>query len=309
MSIKRPVTHLTIVALLAATVLLASGRADAGEEAVTAQNAGQTLNGRLTLAEGKGLGDGVVLITHGTLAHNGVEAIRGAQAALQERGVNSLAITLSLGLDKRTGLYDCAVPHRHKHEDALDEIGVWLGWLKGRGAKNIVLMGHSRGGNQTARFTAERPNGLVTRVVLLAPQVWDAEARLTSYERAYGTPLQPLLDRAQALVAAGKGGEMLKNTGFIYCPGAEVSAAAFVSYYQNDARMHTPALIPKIAVPILVIAASEDQVVKGLPEAVASLVDGEKVAFILVDGADHNFLDFYIEDVADAIVEFAFPGS
>jgi len=307
MFIKRNLSQLIIAAFVSATMFLAPAPGHAGEDAVTVKYDGATLNGRLATADGKGVKDGVVLITHGTLAHNGMEVIKAVQAGLQERGINSLAITLSLGLDKRTGMYDCKVPHRHKHEDALDEIGVWLGWLKARGATNITLMGHSRGGNQTAWFAVERPDAAVKRVILLAPQTWAKKDRLAGYERAYKTPLQPILDKTAALVAQGKGDEMLKDTGFIYCPGAEVSARAFVSYYKDEPRMHTPTLLPRIGVPVLVIAASKDQVVKGLAEAVEPLADGDKIKLVVIEDAGHTFLDFFAEDVADAVTEFVSP--
>jgi dienelactone hydrolase len=106
------------------------------------------------------------------------------------------------------------------------------------------------------------------------------------------------------MVNAGQGQDMINDIGFIYCPGATASAEAFVSYYTPDPRMHTPNLIPKIKVPVLVVAATEDQVVKGLPEAMAPLVEAGAAQMKIVNGADHYFLDFFIEDVSDAVHEF-----
>ena len=51
-------------------------------------------------------------------------------------------------------MYDCATPHTHRHADAVEEIGAWLGWLQSQGVAKVALLGHSRGGNQTARFAA-----------------------------------------------------------------------------------------------------------------------------------------------------------
>ncbi|NIR31732.1 MAG: alpha/beta hydrolase, partial [Gammaproteobacteria bacterium] len=48
-------------------------------------------------------------------------------------------------------------------------IGLWLDWLKSRGARRVTLFGHSRGGAQTALYAAENDHELVEAVVLLAP--------------------------------------------------------------------------------------------------------------------------------------------
>jgi pimeloyl-ACP methyl ester carboxylesterase len=293
------------LALVVCVLAVSSGaESRAADEQVTLQHQGLTLNGRLLVADGKTLADnGAVLLTHGTLAHNGMELIETMQTALAERGLNSLALTLSLGLDARTGMYDCAVPHRHKHEDALDEIGLWLDWLKAQGASEITLMGHSRGGNQTAWFAAERMDPAIKTVALLAPATSDRQKEVTAFESRFGTPLQPILDKASALVAAGKGDTMMEVPGLLYCEAPEVSAATFASYYEVEPRKHTPALLPKIGVPVLVIAGSEDDVVADLPEAVEPIANGETIMLTVIDGADHFFLDFFAEDAADAVDE------
>lgn len=265
---------------------------------------GLTLNGHLTLAPGKSVKDGVVLITHGTLAHGRMELIQALQPALAERGLSSLALTLSLGLDKRTGMYDCAVPHRHRHQDAMDEIGAWLGWLKGQGASKVALLGHSRGGNQTAWYAADRPDPLVSKVVLLAPQTWDEAAAKAEFQARHGKNLDKPLAEARKLVKAGKAEGLMKGAGLLYCPGATVSAASFTGYYEPDRRLHTPNLLKKIKAPVLVIAAEADEVVKGLPEAVTPLADGKKLRLAVMPKADHMFRDFAVDDAADAVKDF-----
>lgn len=268
-----------------------------------------TLNGQLDLASGKSLKDGVVLIVHGTLAHNAMDMLTNLRQVLNDRGLNTLAINLSLGIDDRHGMYDCKTPHRHRHLDALDEIGAWMDWLKGQGSGPVVLFGHSRGGNQAARFAAERGHGLLNKLVLLAPATWDGGKTAAGFEKSYGRPLAPDLEAAQAMVKAGKGKDMMAKPGLLYCPDAQVSALSFDSYYSPDPRFDTPSILGDIKVPILVVAGSNDTVIKDLPAKMADKADGKRITFQVVDGADHFFLDLFAEDVADHMEAFLGGGT
>ena len=102
-------------------------------EEIKLQQGGITLNANLEQAEDSWPTGPVVLLTHGTLAHNGMEIIATLQQLLRDNGVSSLALSLGLGLSDRHGMYDCQTPHTHHHTDALDEIGYWLAWLKSQG--------------------------------------------------------------------------------------------------------------------------------------------------------------------------------
>ena len=186
-----------------------------------------TLNANLELAEGKTIQDRTILITHGTLTHSKHSIIVQLQELFAENELNSLAINLSLGVDKRHGMYDCATTHKHKHTDALHEISTWLGWLKEKGTKEISLLGHSRGGNQTAWFAAEHDDPIIKQVILLAPQIWNTETASKEYKEKYGKNLKPILKKAQALVKEGKQGEILEGVDFIYCKNTNVSAESF----------------------------------------------------------------------------------
>ena len=263
---------------------------------------GITLNANLELAAGKTIADGVILITHAGLAHRGMELYVYLQRLFKERGYNTLAINLSLGLNNRHGMYDCQVTHRHRYTDAADEIGAWVDWLQKQGVKRVVLLGHSRGGAETALYAAEQDNPVVQAVVLLAPDTRETNDA-AAYQRSYKKPLAPLLEKAQKLVKEGQGGTVLEHTDLLYCPDTSVTADTFVSYYGPDPRLDTAYLIPKIRKPTLVVIAGSDEVVFN-DQKFAPLADGTRVQIKLIEGAGHFFRDLNADDAVDVISVF-----
>lgn len=297
MKTKTLVRYLCTVGLCFATATIEA-------KDVTLQHRGLTLNANLALAADKKIADGVILITHGGLAHRDMEIITYVQNLLvKEKGYSTLAINLSLGLDNRHGMYDCKTTHRHRNDDAAEEIGVWVDWLKKQGAKRVALLGHSRGGAQTALYAAERDDKLVKAVVLMAPAIRE-NTNAAGYQQRYGKPLAPVLEKAQKLVKAGKGGTVLEHIDMLNCSDASVTADSFVSYYGNELRLDTPTLITKIHKPLLVVVAASDEVVVGLEKKVTPLVDGKRVQMKIVEGSGHFFRDLYADDAVDAIDVF-----
>ncbi|MEK9671423.1 MAG: alpha/beta hydrolase [Rhodospirillaceae bacterium] len=300
---------LSILYVTLATALLIGAAAAAKAEEVKLKHGRLTLNAELDMAAGKALSQGVVMIIHGTLAHNAMDTLANLRSVLKERGFNTLAVNLSLAVDDRHGMYDCKIAHKHKHTDALDEIGVWLDWLKSKGAGPVMLFGHSRGGNQVTRFTVERGHQLINRLALLAPATDDPARAAAGFERQHKQPLAEVLGKAEAMAMAGKGADMMAKTGLLYCPDAVATADSFISYYAPDPRRDTPSLIGKVEVPVLIMAGSADTVVPDLPQKMKGKADGKRVLFKVVDGADHFFLDLFAEDVGDAMKSFHAAGS
>ncbi len=264
---------------------------------------GKVALGDLVIPEGASLKGGVLLITHGTLAHKDMELIESLQAALAERGVTTLAHSLTFNQDRRTGMYDCKRPHKHAHEDAVDEIGAWVQWLKQQGAGKISQLGHSRGGNQVAWFAARK--GGVEKVVLLAPALGLLGRTAASIlKRRNGADILPHLKKAKALNSQGKGEELINVPGFIYCKNGKATARAIASYYGEDTRRNAIANLGKIKVSVLVIAGSKDSAVPDVPKRIKPIADGEKLRLKVIEDATHMFLDFFAEDVADLVAAF-----
>lgn len=259
-----------------------------------------TLLGNLELAEGKTLADGVLLMVHGTLGHHGMETIKSLQKNLKARGVNTLAVTLSLGIDRRKGAFDCNQPMRHRHEDALEEIAAWIDWLKNEGAGDIWLFGHSRGGNQAALYMARKKDPRVKRLVLLAPMTYKATRAAAKYKERFGVPLAPVLRQATNMTRAGKQGFM-EVPGILYCKDARATPESFLSYHRPSRHYDTPTVLPMVQVPVLVLAGAEDELFPDLLPAMRPLAKEVHIELKVIADADHFFRDFASEDAADAI--------
>ena len=278
-------------------------------EPVTTEYLGLDVTGNLELAPGKALAThGAVLIVHGSLAHHRMEVIAALQANLKARGLNSLAITLSLGINRRQGMFDCKLEHDHRHGDAADEIIAWVEWLQGRGATSVTVLGHSRGASQAALALVERADVGVGRLILAAPLYQGFAEIAERYQQEVGQPLAPLLTRARKMIEDGDGDTLLDVPGFLYCRPARVTAAAFHDYYAADPQQDVLKLMTEINTPTLIVLAGDDKVVPTLSAAVSEAQKvawrGRRVSVMTVEGADHFFRDLFGEDLADHVAAF-----
>lgn len=284
-------------------VAMLSGPASADEVAIEVQ--GLTVFGNMEIAPGKSLkSDGVVLLLHDTIAHGRMEILSALQELLRERGHNSLSITLSLGLNERRGLFNCALEQDHREEDAAVEIESWVQWLKGQGVSDITLVGHGRGGNQVAIYAAKSPHKAVKRLVLIAPIADTSATMEQQFTLRFRQPLQPILARAQNLVDEGQATALLVDVPFLVCNTAKVTAAAFVNYYGANQNLYTPSLLPHINMPILVAVGDLDPLSSEIIPAVEGIPGADKITLATIPGADNFFRDLAAEDLAKRISGF-----
>lgn len=268
-------------------------------EEVIMKSGSLTLNAELSVASDAITDGPMVLILHGTLAHNQMEIIATLQELLADEGINSLAPNLSLGVDNRHGAYDCETDHVHKHEDAQTELGLWADWLQNQGVEQVLIAGHSRGGSQVAAYT-QNAHEIIKGQILIAPSDSTAEGRATGYEKRYMVPLASKVAEAKALAADAW---MPKHTSFIYClRGGEVSAGSFLSYYSPQQSLNTVELLQGQALPTIIVAGTADKVVANLPAQVEA-ADLPQVRFEILEDADHYFRDLYADEVLEFMLE------
>jgi pimeloyl-ACP methyl ester carboxylesterase len=275
-------------ALFFAALALAAGPVLAAAEPVQIKPSLTRLNGNLELPEGTKLaGENIVVLVHGTLSHDRQETIAALQKNLRDRGVASLAITLSLGIDDRQGPRSCDVVHDYALAGAQREIRLWVEWLNAQRAKSIDILGFSRGGAQVAAMGPELP--MVRRMVLMAPTFATALEQAAIYERTFGHPLAPELE------AARKEPLQKRTVDFVTCKQAPVLGATFLDVYAEL----PPRLAAKTGHPTLVIIAGKDEVVPDLGGKLPS-----DIRPVVIDGASHFFPDLYGEEAADVIAKF-----
>jgi alpha-beta hydrolase superfamily lysophospholipase len=293
-----------IVSAFAALFIAASVPKCAAEQ-VSLDYLGLELTANLEIARGKSLkGDGAVILVHDTLGHSGMELMSALQDSLRDMGVNSLAITLGLGMDKRRGMFDCKMEQDHRHEDAVDEIAGWVQWLKEKGAASITLAGHGRGANQVALYAINRQDKAVKRAVLMSPLMQNENRAEAEYRSRFGKSLREELGKAEELVAGERGNQLVDAPGFLSCTNPKVTAGAFANYYGVNPKFKTTNLLQSIKVPVLIAVGDADPVLTDIQSAEPDFASIKTVTLAVISGADQDFRDLGAEELAKKIKEF-----
>ena len=266
----------------------------ANADEVKIQHKGLTLNGNLEVAGPK---DTIFLIVHGTWGHHGMEIISGLQGLLADYEQNSLAISLSLGVNDRKGFMGCEQPIIANHGDAASEIAAWVDYLKSQWTQ-IVIVGHSRGGNQVSLFQQMYPSSKVSHLVLIAPMTRQVDKEHDAYDKRFSVPLNTLLDLARE-----ESGGMI-NAGVINCEDIAVNAESFLSYYGEQPNRNTPELLNIINRPVLVFLGTEDSLSLGYKSQSAIVEQNPLVEEYWIEGADHFFRDFYSDELIEVMLQW-----
>ncbi len=182
--------------------------------------------------------------------------------------------------------------------EAIEDNALAAAWMAERGFPAPVVMGHSNGGFLAVKHVLDRPQ-TPALVLLSAHRGGSGQAVLDSQKTAGHLAMErsaEVLEEAKALVAAGKGDQLLLVPGWWYV----ISAA---SYADRMTSMHAILdLAPQIKVPTLFIRGDDESPVAYPAEVYAQTAGGPAEAQVL-PGCDH----FYngVEDlVCDRVSEW-----
>ena len=241
--------------------------------------------------------DEAFLIIHGTWAHHGMEIVQALQQGLADRGVASLAPTLSLGQSDRKGFLDCAPMMTPDERTVVPEIRHWLDDLAARGYRTLTLLGHSRGALQAARVLIERPDLRVTRLVILGPMTWRYDEVTAGYCEQDTGALDTLLNKAREAPDAMLGPLKLQT-----CTGVRTTGSVFLDYYDASIVRHTPDLIEHVRIRTDVVLGTQDAISTWTAAEISAAQLRTNVRLIRIEGADHFFRDLYMDEVLDGVL-------
>jgi len=237
------------------------------------------------------------LILHGTFAWHGMEIISALQENLKQENYGSLAITLSLSENNRTGFFDCTHAILSKHEDAQEELNVWLTWLEAKGYKNIHIIGHSRGGVQVAQFSLDQTKRL-NKVFLIAPLVWESKQTANSFKQKNERDLEQALKTAFIQPSD----QLVNINQALHCENTKISNESFISYYDSRPVKNTVELLAKIKNSVYVYLGDSDHLTSSFNQYYSNIPKLDNVVLKTIEDADHYFRDFATEDIVEDII-------
>jgi pimeloyl-ACP methyl ester carboxylesterase len=210
--------------------------------------------------------------------------IRELAGALQSRGYLVSAPTMPWAKDR---IYDAS------YEDAMGEIDRELETLRQKGAKLVVVAGHSLGANVALGYGARR-SGL-GGIIALAP-AHSPESPI--FSKRIGSDVK----RARGLVATGKGKEKQPFSDLNQGSLMEVNATAevYLSWLDPDG----PAVMPRSAAafkaptPLLIVNGSGDRTAAGKDYIFDKAPPHPKSSFIIVSTDHFSVPSAAIEEVA-----------
>jgi len=199
------------------------------------------LIGHIAPAAGDDLG---VVLLHGK-AGSPSGYVRELASALQIKGYLVSTPTMPWAQDR---IYDASF------DEALGEIDREVDSLRQKGAKFVVVAGHSLGANAALGYASSRDG--VSGIIALAPA---HTPELPGFMKRVGQDVS----RARALVAAGKGREKHRFSDVNQGQRLEISATAevYLSWFDPDGRAVMPrsATSFKARTPLLLVVGGGDQ--------------------------------------------------
>jgi pimeloyl-ACP methyl ester carboxylesterase len=250
------------------------------------------------------------LILHGTFAWHGMELPATIQALLKEENFGSLAITLSLAENNRSGFFDCQHTIRSKHQNAVPELAHWMKFLRDKGYHKIVLVGHSRGGAQVAAFAkwlllkgSALASHELSQIYLIAPMTWNADKVKSSFNRNAKLFLSELLS-----TAVKKPELVIKNQNILHCKNANITGASLLSYYSNHPNKNTPSLLVNIPIATRIYLGDQDTSITSTYISKRAILESNPlITMRIIEDADHYFRDFAADDLVTDMIENLVP--
>ncbi|WEJ62018.1 alpha/beta hydrolase [Thiomicrorhabdus lithotrophica] len=233
-----------------------------------------------------------VIIIHGFLTTNKFHTIGSMAKALQDEGFSTLTPTLTLDINKRKSSIKCNSVHTHTLEKDVLEIKEWVEWLKSKGHKKVIVVGHSSGSQELLEYLNKYPSPTIKGAVF------------TSLFYLSGKELGTLENEivfAEDLLA--KKENRPSKYSFLFCKNNYFATPeSYLSYMKLD-RNYVLSLLENLKVPSYTIMGSADKRYLSVGENWLNDLENTGTNLITVEGANHFFSSEHEFDLQDHLVE------
>ena len=160
------------------------------------------------------------------------------------------------------------------------DINAFIDYLKGYGCKNIILLGHSRGGAKIVHYQAETANPIVKGLVGISPGPMAAGSHMMTLPGFSDT-----FALAKRYVDEGQPNRLIRIQQWAGIDEVYCSAKTFVEKY-TPSKYDGAALWSRVECPILVTIGTQEDTTFA-----RSLGEVLNVTLEVVDGASHHYDD------------------
>ncbi len=216
------------------------------------------------------------LVLHGFLQTHQFSTVQLIADELSDAGYAVLSPTLSLNISRRRSGLTCDAIQNHTVEQSTEEIAFWVEWLKRKGHKHVILIGHSTGSNNLLSYLEHAPDPSIS--TLIATAIGPIE----NWRHPEESRRQQV--QAKALIASGNAG--LRQYSLSFCRNNYAApGTSYLSYMQwkEEWLLHALKASP---VPVTVVLGKED---KWLPPDWAEQIRRTKIPTVEISEANHYF--------------------
>jgi len=243
----------------------------------------------------------VAISIHGTRGFKTMEVISVLSDNLLDLNIDTIAPNISYGVNDRVNDFlSCDMKHLHNQYANIDEIIKWFLFAVEKDYKNIILIGHSRGGQDI--FQAYKKilklypgeSKKISTIILLAPLADNTDEINNSLQKSHGITIKEFLSKDENAFA---------KINFLNCRNATVKISSFLSYYNLPRHEQLIPMLKDIDIDTYVFTASEDTFVPKTHSKV-SYIRNDNIKLVQIDGADHFFRDLFLDDVIEKLSDF-----
>ena len=232
-----------------------------------------------------------IIVLHGFLqtysflaTHNIIEGIASLEHPI-------LAPNLSLGVPNRKKSLQCDAVHQHTLANDLEEIDFWRNWLKLKGIRDIIFVGHSWG-SQHALAYLNKSNTQANVLGVIAISLISAHINKPNAEF-----------QLQKLKLSDDGDtNKLYQFELSFCQNYTSTVKSFLSYAEwNEIKLISAIdYVSNAKIPLFAILGSADKRLKGR-EALLAELEQKGVKISIVEGANHFFSADHEFDLIDEL--------